>query len=98
MRFLLDTHVLLWASGVPHRRSKPFLELLGDPGVTRVFSVVSIWEVAIKSELRRDGIVANPHQLLRGLAARAYTELPVTGAHAAAVANLGSTGIHSTAS
>ncbi len=89
MRFLLDTHVLLWASGVRKRRSPDFQTVLGSPGVGRIFSAASIWEVAIKSSLRhRRRLAVNPHSLRRGLLERDYTELSVSSAHAAAVVHL----------
>ena len=88
MRLLLDTHIVLWAAGVPHRRSSLVRDLIDDPANQPYFSSASIWEIAIKNPLGRGGPVPDPHALLRGLTDHDYTELPVTSAHAAAVANL----------
>lgn len=88
MRLLLDTHIVLWAAGVPHRRSSLVRDLIDDPANQPYFSSASIWEIAIKNPRGRGGTVPDPHALLRGLTNHDYTELPVTSAHAAAVANL----------
>ncbi len=87
MKLLLDTHVLLWAAagaGLPPRTAA----LLQDAETTRVFSSVSIWEVAIKAGLGREDFKADPHLLRRGLLDNGYVELPVDSAHAAATAQL----------
>lgn len=88
MRLLLDTHVVLWAAGVPHRRSSLVRDLIDNPANQPYFSSASIWEIAIKNPLGRGGRLPNPHTLLRGLTDHDYTELPVTSVHAATVANL----------
>ena len=48
MKFLLDTHVLLWAAGEPDRLSIETRALLGDPGNVLLFSAANMWEIAIK--------------------------------------------------
>jgi PIN domain nuclease of toxin-antitoxin system len=53
VRFLLDTHLLLWAAGPLDRLSVRARHLIEDPNSELVFSAVSIWEVAIKQGLRR---------------------------------------------
>ena len=88
MRLLLDTHIVLWAAGAPHRRSSLVRDLIDDPANQPHFSSASIWEIAIKNAAGRGDPVPDPHALLRGLTDHDYTELPVTSAHAAAVANL----------
>ena len=88
MRLLLDTHVLLWAVGLPERRSERVSALIGDPATQPFFSAASIWEVAIKSPPGRRHPVPDPRALYRGLVEHDYTELPVASAHAAAVAHL----------
>ncbi|MCY4535675.1 MAG: type II toxin-antitoxin system VapC family toxin [Bryobacterales bacterium] len=85
MRFLLDTHILLWAAGMPERLSDEVRDLIEDPGTELVFSAASVWEVAIKSSLGRKDFRADPSLLRRGLLENGYVELAVTGAHAARV-------------
>lgn len=87
MKLLLDTHLLLWAaegSGLPAVAQA----MIADPLNSPMFSAASIWEVAIKSSLGRSDFKADAGLLRRGLLDNGYEELPVTGAHAAAVVQL----------
>ena len=88
MNLLLDTHVLLWAAGASGRLPAEGRTLLEQPETQPVFSAASIWEVAIKTGMGRPDFRVDPHLLRRGLLENGYTELPVTGAHAVAVALL----------
>lgn len=53
MRLLADTHVLLWAIDAPDRLSEPARRALIDDNNVISFSVVSLWEIAIKISLGR---------------------------------------------
>ena len=88
MRLLLDTHLLLWAAASPQRLSVRARDLLLDPGHELVFSVASLWEVAIKRSLGRDDFTVDTQLLRRGLLHNGYAELPVLGPHALAVEQL----------
>ena len=88
MSFLLDTHVLLWAAGVPDRLSADARTLIENPATELIYSVASLWEVAIKNELGRADFSVDPSLLRRGLLENGYTELAVIGAHAVAVHGL----------
>jgi len=82
MRFLLDTHLLLWAAGSPERLPPAARKLLDDPQNIPVFSSASLWEVAIKSGLGRHDFRVDARLLRRGLLDNGYDELPITGEHA----------------
>lgn len=88
MKVLLDTHVLLWAAGVPAQLPQEARELIENPDTDLVFSAASLWEVAIKSRLDREDFRVDPRLLHRELLENGYTELAVTGSHAVAVASL----------
>jgi PIN domain nuclease of toxin-antitoxin system len=83
MRFLLDTQILLWAAGQPDRLSEPARVLLDDPQNELLFSAASLWEIAIKKTLGRSDFQIDPRLLRRGLRENGYTELAITGEHAA---------------
>lgn len=85
MTILLDTHVLLWAAGVPERLPAEARARIEDPATTLVFSAASVWEVAIKTGLGRADFGVDPRVLRHRLLAHEYVELPVAGAHVAAV-------------
>ena len=88
MRLLLDTHVLLWAAMGSPRLTAKGLALLNDPQCERIFSVVSIWEIVIKSGLRRDDFSIDAAELRTGLLANGYSELPILGPHVLYAARL----------
>lgn len=87
MRLLLDTHVLLWAAA-GEGLSRQTEARLADPDQELVFSAASIWEVAIKSALGRADFDLDAAVFRRELLECGYVELPIDGAHAAAVGRL----------
>ena len=88
MKFLLDTHVLLWAAGQPDRLPAKVRRLLGDPLNELVFSAASLWEIAIKKGLGREDFQVDARLLRRGLLDNGYSELAITSAHAVAIDGL----------
>lgn len=85
MKILLDTHLLLWAAGMPERLPAQARVLLQRAETEPMVSAASLWEVAIKSGLGRTDFSVDPRVLRRGLLENGYSELDVTGAHATAV-------------
>ena len=85
MKVLLDTHLLLWAARMPERLPSQVRVLLESADTAPIASVVSLWEVAIKSGLGRSDFSVAPQLLRRGLLENGYGELDVTGTHATAV-------------
>jgi PIN domain nuclease of toxin-antitoxin system len=88
MKFLLDTHLLLWAAGQPDQLSVEARAIIEDPHNELLFSAASIWEVTIKCGLGRSDFRVNPRLLRRGLLDNGYIELPINSAHAVAVQDL----------
>lgn len=88
MRILLDTHLLLWSVASSRRLPKQARALLLDAANEVFYSAASVWEVAIKSTLRRSDFKVDPTVLVRALAQSGFSELPVTATHAAGVARL----------
>ena len=83
MRYLLDTHVLLWAAISPENIPAGMRAALEDPENELVFSAASMWEIAIKNGLERPDFKVDMWHLRRCLQDNEYTEVPVTSAHAA---------------
>lgn len=92
MHLLLDTHVLLWAAGIPDRLSSQARDILHNPENSLLFSAASIWEITIKRGLGRSDFRVEPEVLKRGLVENGYSELPITSMHVMAVGHL--PGIH----
>lgn len=85
MKVLLDTHLLLWAAGLPERLSPEARLLLEAPDAQLFFSAASLWEIAIKHSLGRADFQVDARLLRRGLLDNGYSELPVASAHAVAI-------------
>ena len=91
MRLLLDTHFILWAGDWVEdasAKSRAARELITDPDNLLHFSPVTVWEVAIKSRRRRDPLPVDAQIFPEALIEAGYIEVPITAAHAAAVAHL----------
>ncbi len=81
-------HLLLWLALEPHRLSSDLRATLDDQRHTLVFSVASLWEIAIKHGLGRRDFRVDPSVLRRGLLDNLFDELTITGAHAVVVGSL----------
>jgi len=53
MRYLLDTHTLLWAIGRSSELSREARTVLEDPGNEIFVSTISLWEISLKYALGR---------------------------------------------
>ncbi|HSF15110.1 MAG TPA: type II toxin-antitoxin system VapC family toxin [Vicinamibacteria bacterium] len=82
MRLLVDTHLLLWAVAQSGRLSKEARRLLENPRNDVYYSAASLWEIAIKLGLGRDGFDVDLGELRSALIDMGFIELPVTGVHA----------------
>ena len=88
MKYILDTHILLWASGQSQRLPKSVKKIIDDPDNQLYFSAASLWEITIKRGLGREDFRVDPHLLRRGLLDNGYRELPITSEHAVATDSL----------
>jgi PIN domain nuclease of toxin-antitoxin system len=88
VRLLVDTHLLLWAAASSNRLPREARALIEDSANEVYYSAASIWEIAIKSALRRKDFRVDVPALLAALPQMGFVELPVTGAHAVRVAQL----------
>ena len=88
MRVLLDTHVLLWALAQPHRLDEETRATI-ESGVNEVlFSVASIWEIAIKAGLGRADFAVKPAEIARTAVDIGFVELVIRSDAAVLVAEL----------
>src|SRR5437868_3493566 len=88
MKLLLDTQLLLWTAGQPDRLSVCARAWIEDKNSELIFSVASLWEIAIKRGLGRDDFQVDPRLLRRGLLDNGYSELPIASEHAVAIDTL----------
>ncbi|WP_438021017.1 type II toxin-antitoxin system VapC family toxin [Sorangium sp. So ce315] len=63
MKWLLDTHVVIWFAADPGRLRREVVEAIQDPGAQVLISVASWWELAIKQSIGRLQGSLPPEQL-----------------------------------
>ncbi len=85
---LLDTHLVLWAAFEPERLSTKAAKQLRSRETPLLFSLASLWEVAIKTSLGRADFVVDVKTLHQALLTAGFDELPIQAHHLARVANL----------
>jgi PIN domain nuclease of toxin-antitoxin system len=88
MKFLLDTHILLWAAGAPNKLPPQIRACIENLENELYFSTASIWEIAIKRKLGRNDFAVDPRQFQIALTDNGYVEMPIRSEHALFVYNL----------
>ena len=85
MRILLDTHVYLWFLADSHKLTKKARTRIARADDVFV-SAASIWEASIKAGLGK--LDVDVDELVAGIEASGFVELPVRARHAARVGDL----------
>lgn len=85
---LLDTQLLLWLAIAPERLPAALRGNLSDRRLPLLYSVVSLWEVAIKTSLDKPGFLVDATQLRAGLKQQGLQELGIAPEHCLAVQHL----------
>jgi PIN domain nuclease of toxin-antitoxin system len=88
VRFLLDTHILIWVLAEPQKLPAGTRAAIEDQANEVLFSAASIWEIAIKTQLRRFPSAVAPEEIARAANATGFGELPVRSPASAYVAKL----------
>jgi PIN domain nuclease of toxin-antitoxin system len=78
MRFLVDTHVLLWALGDPSALSREATDAIGDPSNLIVVSSASLWKCAIKASI---GKLDLPEEFFDSIPEAGYEVMPIRISH-----------------
>lgn len=95
MKYLLDTHVFLWMLLHTDKLSKKVYNVLEDSGKEIYLSAISLWEIAIKHQLKKLDLGSVDIRLLPNVAAQSdikiitpepydfitYSELPLKREH-----------------
>ncbi len=88
MRLLLDTHVALWAICDDARLSGRARGLIADTKNTPYVSAASLWEIAIKHNLKPEAMPVSAPEARHWFGISGYRELAVSGEHASYVQEL----------
>jgi len=84
VRYLLDTHILLWARSAPDKLSDEVLAVLKSADNDLHVSMATLWECAIKSAMGKLDIPESFHRIV----ADSYRTLDIEVAHLEAHTNL----------
>jgi PIN domain nuclease of toxin-antitoxin system len=88
VKFLLDTHFLLWLP-IDHRSiTQPARAIISDPRHEFLFSAASLWEIVLKRARFGGGFGFEPREIRRHMAENGYEELPINSEHAIAIDSL----------
>jgi PIN domain nuclease of toxin-antitoxin system len=86
MKLLLDTHVFIWWADEPEKLSSAALAALQDETNLLILSVVSIWEIQIKTQLGKLKLSLTLKELVESQqSANDLQILPITLAHVLAL-------------
>ena len=88
LRVLLDTHALIWWDADPKSLSAAARSIIDDLANEVLASVVSIWEMAIKSQSGRLTLRVPLAEVVRQSTASSMTLIPVQLGHVLAVEKL----------
>ena len=88
MRFLLDTHVLIWALDGSKKLPAKARDLLLDGTHEHYVSTASVWELVIKVAQRKLLLGRDLDELESGIEAAGFKLLPVHIRHVIAAASL----------
>ena len=53
MKYLLDTHIIMWNALTPQKLSNPIKDIILDSAAEKYVSIVSAWEFEIKRNLNK---------------------------------------------
>ena len=84
MKYLLDTHTVLWWFDDPKKLSKEAREIIEEKANVVMISSVVTWEIVIKQSLNKLRISDELFSLIQ----KYFTELPITIAHTLRLKNL----------
>ena len=88
MKYLLDTHIILWAGFDVKRLSRKAKSILENPENALYFSPVSLWEVSIKHEKHPKQMAITSERVWEIAIKMGFIELPVRSRHGVNIANL----------
>ena len=88
MRYLLDTHIVIWAMVGSKMLSDKARVILQTSGNMFYLSSASVWEVAIKHSAKPNEIPVTAEQVVRFCRESGIVELPVAFSHSQTVSHL----------
>ncbi len=88
MKILLDTHIVLWAitdnEKIPHN----FIKIINNPENDIYYSLVSVWEIAIKHYIKPELMPISEEQFVDSCFMSGFKQLTVNTNHIFNIKNL----------
>lgn len=91
MKILCDTHIIIWYITGDERLSQEARELLDDENNTIYFSLVSVWEVAIKHGRKPDKLTLSAQEFVNYCEEQGFLEYALNKQHIFALGTLSRT-------
>ena len=88
MKYLLDTHIILWAALDVRKLSRKAKKILKDPDNILYFSPISLWEISIKHAKHPDQMPMTSERAKELALKMGLIELPVRSRHGVDISNL----------
>ncbi len=88
MKYLLDSHVLIWALFSEEKLPQTAFDLINSPDNEIYYSPVSIWEIGIKHAKAPERMPVSGEMLMEWSDNAGMLSLPIVKAHAVAVNQL----------
>ena len=89
VRYLIDTHVFLWATAAPEKISNAVTAVLKDTSNEIYLSAAAAWEIGIKYMLKKLPLPLDPATFVPSrMRALGFLELPIVHQHALAAGSL----------
>ncbi len=88
MRYLLDSHILIWALFSDEKLPKSVLDILNSPENEIYYSPASVWEIGLKHMKAPDKMPVSGELLMECCERASMVSLPITKTHAVAVNRL----------
>lgn len=88
MKYLLDTHIVIWLAREPEKLSPKIRQVIEDKNNDVYFSTVNLWEIAIKSSLQKADFYFDVGRLKAQLQNHDFQELVITSEYLPYIANL----------
>lgn len=81
MKYLLDTHILLWLQSEPEKIHPKIQTLLRENSTIVFYSMVNLWEIAVKNNLKRQNFNVDIDLLVSACEQNDFIRLDLQLAH-----------------
>ena len=81
MKILLDTHIALWAISDNERLPSNFIKIIDNPENEIFYSLVSVWEVAIKHYVKPELMPITEEQFIDNCYNSGFKQLAIRSNH-----------------